>query len=81
MASFKSIIARLQKEEQRLAKQLAGIHQAISSLEFGGGGAVVHPVVVRRPRQERRPMSAAQRKAVSARMKKYWAKRKRAGNA
>ena len=32
----------------------------------------------RTPRKGRRTMSAAQRKAVSARMKKYWAQRRRA---
>ena len=31
-----------------------------------------------RPRKGRRKMSAAQRRAVSARMKKYWAQRRRA---
>jgi hypothetical protein len=31
-------------------------------------------------RRRRKPMSAAQKKAVSARMKKYWAERKRAKN-
>lgn len=75
MASLKTVIATLRREEQQLAKQLAGIRQAIESLEFGGGGAVVHPVAVRQ-RRKRRAMSAAQRKAVSRRMKAYWAKRK-----
>jgi len=36
---------------------------------------------VDRPRRKRRAMSAAARKAVSARMKKYWASKRKAKNA
>lgn len=33
-----------------------------------------------KPRRRRRSMSAAERKAISARMKKYWASRRKAVN-
>jgi hypothetical protein len=90
MASFRKIVAALRREERRVEKQLASIKNAISSLEFGSGGGV--PAFGRRrrfgrsatataasegPRKHRRfTMSAAQRRAVSVRMKKYWSQRR-----
>jgi len=84
MPTFRRIISELKKQERRLAAQLAGIRTAISSLEFGSSGAPA-PAIIETPnavgrrskKRARRKMSAAARKAVSARMKKYWAARRR----
>lgn len=86
MPPFSRIISDLRKQERRLAALLAGIRAAISSLEFGGGGvpalAVLKPSRLARrvakKRRARKKMSAAARKAVSQRMKKYWAARRKA---
>ncbi len=78
MASLTNVIGALRMEEQQLVKQLAGIRQAITLLEVGGRSAVGR-TMARRRRRRRRTMSAAQRAAVSKRMKAYWAKRKQKG--
>jgi hypothetical protein len=44
----------------------------------GDGAAAATPAPRRRRRRKRSTMSAAQRKAVSERMRKYWADRKKA---
>ena len=58
-----------------LREEMHAIHAAFPDLRDGrsetGNGAID------RPRRRRRGMSAAQRKAVSARMKKYWAERRK----
>jgi hypothetical protein len=49
--------------------------------ELFGRGRQAHPdgqAVANRRRRRRRPMSAAARKAVSERMRKYWADRRKA---
>ena len=85
MPTFRRIMAELKKQERQVAAQLAGIRSAIASLELGGGGVPAPAVIdirkraVRsKKRRGRRKMSAAARKAVSERMKKYWAARRRA---
>ena len=73
MAKSASIISILQREAHQLEGKLSGIRRAIVALGGGPG----------RPSgrtRKRKRMSAAARKAVSARMKKYWAAR-RAGKA
>ena len=68
-----------------LKSQIAEIERAFPSVKTGRRATVrtlsgarnsfsVGPA--RRPRKGRRKMSAAQRRAVSARMKKYWAARR-----
>ncbi len=82
MSKFGEIVAELRKQERQLAAQLESIRTAIASLEFGGGG-VPAPAIIETPHaagrqvRARRKMSAAQRKAVSLRMKKYWAGRRK----
>jgi hypothetical protein len=82
--SFQDLISDLRRAESQLVRQLGGIRSAISSLEMGGA---VSPAVRpgRRasangaaPAHKRRTMSAAGRKAVGLRMKKYWAERRKA---
>ena len=92
MAGIPEVVATLKREEAKLVKQLTGIKDAISSLEFGsGGGAPKLGVIVRRVRRglrrprkfvaapkalRKRTVSAAQRRAQSLKMKAYWAKKK-----
>jgi len=76
-ASFKQIVATLRREEQRLMKQVARLRNAISSLEFGGGGAVVHPFRRIGPvKRKRRKMSAEAREKIRQAQLRRWAKQK-----
>jgi hypothetical protein len=87
MANFRMIVGRLRREERTLLRQLSGIRNAISSLEFGTGGSVPRSRKKRTSGRKagpersqgrkRRKMSAAARKAVSLRMKKFWAARRK----
>jgi hypothetical protein len=70
MAPFQTVISDLKRAEQQLEKQLESVRAAISAIAGGSP---------RRGQKRRgRRMSAAQRKAVSRRMKKYWAARRKA---
>jgi hypothetical protein len=82
--SFQELISDLRKAESQLVRQLGGIRNAISSLEMGGAvspasrgekRAIVNGAT---PTRKRRAMSAAARKAVGLRMKKYWAAKRKA---
>ena len=82
MADFTIIVAALRNEERQLTSRAAQIRSAIAALT-GGSGAPI-PLGKRKGRKKvakkergRRTMSAAQKKAVSRRMKAYWAKRKK----
>jgi hypothetical protein len=84
VTGFQELISDLRKAESQLIRQLGGIQKAISSLEIGGA---VSPAVSpakranangAKPARKRRTMSAAARKAVGLRMKKYWAARRKA---
>jgi hypothetical protein len=62
-------LAELQREQQAIW---------LSFPELRVGRVVDKGSQRKQPKRRRRVMSAAQRKAVSARMKKYWAGRKKA---
>jgi hypothetical protein len=84
MAAYKSLVQGLRKAEQELKRQLDGIRQAISTLEFGGAASPPSPRLIRRRRKRGRPanagavkrrkLSAKARKAISDAQKKRWAK-------
>ena len=86
MTGFQELISDLRKAESQLVRQLGGIRNAISSLEMG---SAVSPSIPNRgpgrprktngasPVRKRSKMSAAARKAVSLRMRKYWAARRK----
>jgi anti-sigma factor RsiW len=61
----------LHADRARIEKQIDAVTSAISSL----GGAAVRAAKTA-GRRGRRKMNAAQKKAVSLRMKAYWAKRR-----
>jgi hypothetical protein len=70
--------ARLGAEARaaELSAELAEIYRAFPGLRRGGRGAAAGEAgggAVRR----RKPMTAAQKRAVSVRMKKYWAGRRK----
>ena len=75
-------LTALRQEEGFLDAQLGKVRDAIAAL----GGVGKEYTRLRRTRQVKtvarniRKMSAAQRKAVSARMKKYWAERRKSAS-
>jgi hypothetical protein len=65
---------------QRVAElraELAQIERAFPGLGSGRGSAVAIGIAPVRPRRTRKPMTAAQKRAVGIRMKKYWAARRK----
>ena len=74
------VLSALRREQGLLEAQLGKVRDAITAL----GGVGQEYQRLQRNRQIKtivrnaRKMSAAQRKAVSARMKKYWAERRKA---
>ena len=72
------VLSALQREQGLLEAQLGKVRDAISAL--GGVGKEYQRLQRKRDIKtivrNARKMSAAQRKAVSTRMKKYWAERR-----
>jgi hypothetical protein len=64
-----------QARVQELQQELTAIYRAFPGLRRGGGGATASGD---RPVRRRKPMTAAQKREVSRRMKKYWAGRRKA---
>ena len=75
-ATLQKALAELQAERGRIDRQIAAIHAVLGAGRGRAGRASGRPAAGRRARKR---MSAAQRRAVSRRMKAYWAKRKAAG--
>ncbi len=71
-ATLARALRGLQTERARLDRQIAALQTALASL-----GGRTRSAAAPRPRRPKR-MSAAARRAISARMKAYWAKRKAA---
>ena len=80
MAKSASVTSILQREARQLEAKLTGIRGAIAALRGGSAASPFRGRPGRPPgaRRKRSSMSAAARKAVSARMKKYWAARRAA---
>ena len=87
MAAFQNLLRSLRRAEAELARQLGGIRQAISTLEFGGAASPAAPRVTRKRRgrqpgrpavkvRRRRQLSAKARAAISRAQKRRWAKLK-----
>ena len=68
-------LTELRNERTRLDQQISAIETALGTLGGRGGRAASG-----KPRQ-RRPMNPAARKALSQRMRAYWAKRRAAKGA
>ena len=70
-SSLNRALKALHADRSRIERQIDAVTSAISAL--GGAAGRVGKVAARRGR---RKMSAAQKKAVSVRMRAYWAKRR-----
>ena len=68
--TLKSALAELESKRAEIDRQIAGIQAAL--------GATSKATVASRPRRKRRKLTAAEKKAISRRMKASWAKRKSA---
>src|SRR3989442_812441 len=75
MATLWKAVRELQAEKARIDHQLGALRGLLGSLDGAKGGAVRA-----RSGSHRRRMSVSARRALSQRMKAYWAKR-RAGSA
>ena len=82
---FGQVLSALRQEEGFLEAQLGKVRDALAAL--GGVGKEYQRLARKRQaktvarsvrKRNARKMSAAQKKAVSARMKKYWAQRRKA---
>ncbi len=70
--TLRKALAELQAEQARLDRQIAGIRQILA----GDERPQVRRAPVKRRAKGRKPMSAAAKKALSQRMKAFWAKRR-----
>jgi hypothetical protein len=72
-------LAELQAESAAILKAFPELRGAGSKgIAYTDDGTTILPGRNARRRRGRRPMTAAQRRAVSVRMKKYWAGRRKA---
>jgi hypothetical protein len=68
--TLRQALGKLEADKARIERQIAALEQALNTaFGFRGNSAIERPG---------RRMSSAARKAISARMKAYWAKRKQA---
>jgi hypothetical protein len=79
-SQLQSVVAELRKEEGLLRRQLGKVVDAIAALSVVRTDFMVRQGVRRAKKVSKnvRSMTDTQRKAVSARMKKYWAERRKA---
>ena len=81
-SNLEAIRATLRREERALTARLVRVRRALEAL----AGSAEHgsPRKVTRtepaPQRTRKPMSTAGRRAISRRMKEYWAKRRKTGS-
>jgi hypothetical protein len=75
-ATLRKALQQLEAERRRLDRQIAGIRSVLE--ESGDRGRRASPSPRPRPKAKRPRMSVVARKAVSQRMKAYWAKRRAA---
>jgi hypothetical protein len=67
----------IRAELEAIRKAFPGIGSR-RRVESGGGGGLLIPEGGRKKRRTRKPMTAAQKRAVGVWMKAYWARRRRA---
>jgi len=73
-APLRKALGQLEAEQQRIDREMAAVRAALEALGDRGRRTPAPPTRAKVPR--RRRMSAAARRAVSRRMKAYWAKRR-----
>jgi len=74
MSSLSNVLVSLRKEQAHLERLLARVNRAIDALT--DAPAKKKKIATKK---KRKPMSAAARKAVSEKLKKYWAAKRTAG--
>jgi hypothetical protein len=79
-STLREALSKLAAENRRIERQAAAIQDALRAVNGTGGGRPSSgaSVVTRGAKRDRRRMSVATRKLISARMKASWAKRKKA---
>jgi hypothetical protein len=70
-------LAEMKTEEAAILRAFPELRQGVS---YTDDGTTILPAK-RTQRRKRKPMSAAQKRAVSLRMKRYWAQRRKAQGA
>jgi len=73
---LQTALSRLKTERERLERQISAVESALTVTSNQNGGRPRIAREVRRGKRGRKAMSVAERRAVSRRMKAYWAKRK-----
>ena len=73
MSPLTNVLVSLRNEQAQLERLLARVNRAIDALTDAPAKKKVAT------KKKRKPMSAAAKKAVSDRMKQYWAAKKTAG--
>ncbi len=73
-APLRKALATLEKEKRHIEQQITVVQAALEAL--GGKARSTASPTAKRPKAKKRRMSAAARRAVSQRMKAFWAKRK-----
>ena len=78
-STLREALSKLAAETRRIERQAAAIQEALRAANGTGGGRRPSSAgaVTRGAKRSRRQMSATTRKAISAKMKAYWAKRKK----
>jgi hypothetical protein len=74
VAPLRKAFATLEVEKRRIERQIMVVQAALEAL--GGKGKPAPVPSAARPKAKHRRMSAATRRALSQRMKAYWAKRR-----
>ncbi len=74
MKALTNVLVSLRKEQAHMERLLARVNRAIDALTDAPGKKKKIAT-----KKKRKPMSAATRKAVSDRLKQYWAAKKTAG--
>jgi hypothetical protein len=77
-AGAEARISELLAEIGEIRKAFPGLKPATAGRRPGRGSARAVSVASSSKRRKRKPMSAAQKKAVGIRMKKYWSQRRKA---
>ena len=78
---LRKALNQLRRDRTRIDRQIAAVDTALAGLRGSvarGGANAAQKVAAKAATRPRRKMSAAQKKAVSRRMKAYWATRRTA---
>ena len=78
-STLREALAKLTAEKRRIERQAAAIQEALRAVNGTGGArrSSSAGAMTRGAKRSRRQMSVTTRKAISAKMKAYWAKRKK----